>query len=186
MTPFQALRGLHILLGTVALFLGPLAMFARKRPGRHTRAGEAYHWTVLAVCLSALGMSVLDWRRIWWFAPIAIFSYAFAFYGYLAAKRRWDGWLIAHIIGQGGSYIAMTTALLVVHWYQAYGDAGLTSPWPWLLPTIVGSVFISRAVERARGHRTSRSKGYLSGLRTRRAGPAREARASGPDSFPSL
>jgi hypothetical protein len=105
---------------------------------------------VLLVCLTALAMSVLDWQRIWWFAPIAIGSYAFALRGYLAAKRRWDGWLVSHIVGQGGSYIAMTTALLVVHWYHAYGDAGLASPWPWLLPTLVGSVLISRATRRYR------------------------------------
>jgi hypothetical protein len=35
----------------------------------------------------------------------------FAGTGYVAAKRRFSGWLPIHVIGQGGSYIAMVTAL---------------------------------------------------------------------------
>lgn len=67
-------------------------------------------------------------------------SYAFAFVGYLAAKRRW---LAAHISGQGGSYIAMMTAILVVNWRLLTGTSGMSSPWAWLLPTVVGSPIIA-------------------------------------------
>jgi hypothetical protein len=70
----------HIALGTAGLRLGPVAMTARKVPGLHTKAGEAYHW-MLGVCLSAATLAILDWRRIWWFLPIAGGSYAFAFLG---------------------------------------------------------------------------------------------------------
>src|SRR3954454_24034532 len=99
---------LHIAAGTPGLILGPLAMLAPKRRGRHTRVGETYHWVMLAVCLSALGLSLLDWSRIWWFTPIAAFSYANALVGYVAVKRRPRGWLRWHIRGMGGSYIALT------------------------------------------------------------------------------
>jgi hypothetical protein len=127
----------------VALVLGPIAMGARKRPGVHTRAGEVYHWVILAVCLSAALRAALDWGRLWWFVPIAAGSYALALTGYLAAKRRWRGWLPAHVTGQGGSYIAMTTAVLVVNWETLTGTRGISSPWAWALPTVVGSPIIA-------------------------------------------
>jgi len=143
MTPTGAVLTLHIAAGTVGLILGPVAMIATKRPGVHTRAGEAYHWTVLVVCVSAALLAILDWGRNWWFLPIAVGSYAFALTGYLAAKRRWSGWMRAHIAGQGGSYIAMVTALLVVNWAVVTGTPGRRAPLAWALPTIVGSPIIA-------------------------------------------
>jgi len=142
-SPASAILALHIAAGTAGLILGPIAMGARKRPGRHTRAGEAYHWVMLTVCLTAGLLAVLDWTRLWWFLPIAAGSYTFALVGYLAAKRRWRGWLRAHITGQGGSYIAMTTALLVVNWETLTGARGIYSPWAWALPTVIGSPIIA-------------------------------------------
>lgn len=134
----------HIALGTAGLILGPVAMVARKVPGAlHARAGEAYHWVMLGVCVSAGALAILDWKRIWWFLPIAVGSYAFALVGYVAAKRRWKGWLRAHLAGQGGSYIAMCTALLIVNWGALTGTRGVASPWAWALPTVVGSPIIA-------------------------------------------
>ena len=43
----------HIALGAAGLILGPMAMTARKLPGLYTKAGEAYHWVMLGVCVSA-------------------------------------------------------------------------------------------------------------------------------------
>ena len=45
--------------------------------------------------------------------------------------------------GQGGSYIAMVTALLVVNWENLTGSRGVASPWAWALPTVVGSPIIA-------------------------------------------
>jgi hypothetical protein len=69
---------------------------------------------------------------------VAAASYAFALVGYVAAKRRWGGWLRAHIVGQGGSY-----TLLVVNWESATSVPGISSPWAWALPTVVGSPLIA-------------------------------------------
>ena len=143
MTFGGVILALHIAAGTVGLVLGPLALGARKRPGLHTRAGETYHWVMLTVCLTAGLMALLDWARLWFFLPIGAFSYAFAFAGYLAAKRRWAGWLRTHISGQGGSYIAMVTALLVVNWESLTGSPGLTAPLAWILPTLIGTPIIA-------------------------------------------
>jgi hypothetical protein len=119
----------HIALGTAGLLLGPVAMTARKLPGLHTKVGEAYHWVMLGVCVSAGTLAILDWTRLWWFLLIAAGSYAFALVGYVAAKRRWNGWLRAHLTGQGGSYVAMVTAVFVVNLETLTGTRGVVSPW---------------------------------------------------------
>ena len=138
---------LHIAGGVVGLILGPVAMHATKRRGPHTRLGEAYHWVMLTITLSAAVLAVLEWHRIWWFLPIAVFSYANAFAGYLAAKRRPRGWLRWHVGGMGGSYIALTTALLVV-------NLGRSMPVAWFLPTLIGSPIIAWVIyEIDRGRR---------------------------------
>jgi hypothetical protein len=143
MTAGDAVLIAHIALGTAGLILGPVAMTARKRSGLHTKTGEVYHWVVLGVCVSAAILAVLDWGRLWWFLIIATGSYAFALLGYVAAKRRWRGWLRAHVAGQGGSYIAMVTAVLVVNWETFTGTRGSVSPWAWALPTLVGTPIIT-------------------------------------------
>lgn len=160
MTLFRAVLLFHIAAGIVGLILGPVAMTARKGSSLHARAGELYHWVMLAICVSAAGLAWLDWTRLWWFLPIAAGSYAFALVGYVAAKRRWPGWLAAHISGQGGSYIAMLTAILVVNWQMLTGTSGRSSPWAWILPTLVGSPILTWVnVQVARGRRP---KGYRS------------------------
>jgi hypothetical protein len=130
-------------------------MTARKRRGLHTKVGEAYHWAMLGVCVSASILAALDWSRIWWFLPVAAGSYAFAFVGYVAAKRRWKGWLRAHLVGQGGSYIALVTALLIVNWENLTGTRGVESPWAWGLPTLLGTPLILWALRKWVGRKRS-------------------------------
>jgi hypothetical protein len=150
---------LHIAAGSLGLILGPLAMRAQKRPGFHTRLGETYHWVMLAVCVSAAGLAVLAWDRLWWFLLIAVFSYGNALVGYVAAKRRRPGWLRFHIGGMCGSYIALVTALLVV-------NVGDRLPVVWFLPTVIGSpliAWVTREVDRGRRPRLSRASGGTAG-----------------------
>src|SRR5439155_10936018 len=85
--------------------------------------------------LSAVVLAVLNWDEVWWLAFVGAASYGLALLGYMAAKRRWNGWLRAHVAGQGGSYIAMVTALLVV-------NTGGESPLPWVVPTLIGTPII--------------------------------------------
>lgn len=126
---------IHIAAGAAGLVLGPVAMLAGKRRGAHTRAGEIYFWVFTVVVVTAILLSALNWDESWFLTPIAVFSYAFAIRGYAAAKRRRPGWLAPHIAGQGGSYIALVTAFLVVN----LGDA----LYIWFIPTIVGSPVIA-------------------------------------------
>jgi hypothetical protein len=127
---------IHVAAGSAGLVLGPVAMFSAKRRGLHTRVGTIYYWVFVALFVSAVGLAALNWSELWWLALIGAGSYGFALLGYLAAKRRWRGWLISHVSGQGGSYIAMTTALLVV-------NLGTASPLAWIGPTVIGSPIIA-------------------------------------------
>lgn len=131
----------HIAAGAAALALGPLAVYTARRRGSSTRLAEGYHWAVLGVCLSAVLLAALDWSRLWWLVPIAAGSYALTLLGKLAGKRRGSRWAGLRVHGQGGSYIALVTALLVV-------SAG--SPLAWVAPTVVGSPLVARAARRAR------------------------------------
>lgn len=121
----------HVVAGTAGLLLGPVAFHARKSRGVHTQTGEAYHWVVLVVAGSAVALALFDWSRLWWLAVIAAGSYGFAVAAYAAAKRRPHRWLHLHVAGQGGSYIALVTAVLVVN---VGGPLVL-----WVLPTLVGT-----------------------------------------------
>ena len=136
MTIHGLFLALHIACGVGALILGLIAMRTRKSAGLHTNVGEMYHWLFVGLFVSACVLAFLDWARLWWFVPIAAGSYAFALLGYLAAKLRWNNWLRFHLTGQGGSYIAMTTAVFVV-------NLGTDSWWAWMLPTVIGSPLIA-------------------------------------------
>ncbi|MCL4744478.1 MAG: hypothetical protein KJZ83_03585 [Burkholderiaceae bacterium] len=147
MTATGIVLGLHIACGTGALICGAVSMCARKSRGLHSAAGETYHWLFAGILVSGCTLAFLDWQRLWWFVPVAAFSYAFALLGYLSAKLRWKNWLRHHLAGQGGSYISMITAVLVV-------NVGVGSWWAWVLPTIVGTPLIAWVTrEVARGRR---------------------------------
>jgi hypothetical protein len=83
---------IHIAAGVAGLVLGPVAMLAGKRRGRHTRAGEAYHWAFVVLFASAVALAIMDWSESWFLAFVGAGSYAFALVGYVAAKRRRPDW----------------------------------------------------------------------------------------------
>lgn len=131
--------GFHITVGALALVLGPLALVATARGAGAARLSGAYHWAVLAVCVSAGLLVALAPSRLWWLAPIAAGSYALAFLGRRASGRRGARWVRLRVHGQGGSYVALVTALLVV---------SVGSPLAWVAPTLIGAPLISHFIER--------------------------------------
>ncbi|RBW70894.1 DUF2306 domain-containing protein [Bacillus taeanensis] len=135
--------GVHIFAGFLSLIIGLFSMVAPKRKGKHTMAGKLYHGLVLIVCVTAVIMAILHWDVSSYLFYIALFSYAFAFYGYNAGKRKYKGWLSHHISGMLGSYIAMVTALLVVNQENIPLLNELPSLFVWFFPTIIGSPIIA-------------------------------------------
>ena len=133
---------IHIGSGFIAIALGLIVMRSRKHYGIHTKGGVLYHWLMFAVCLTAVLLCVVAWPRIWWLLPVAIGSYALALLGYLSARSRWQNWLPLHVSCQGGSFIALITAFLIVNWEFLTGEVGLYSVWAWIIPTLVGTPII--------------------------------------------
>lgn len=131
---------IHIAAGVSGVLLGPAVLYSAAA-GRVTRLAGAYHASVLLVCVSAAVLAVLDFANLWWFLLVAAGSYAFALRALTAARRRCAGWLPRYIRGQGGAYIALWTAIVVV----SVNDL----PVVWLIPTVVGAPLIEWLASRA-------------------------------------
>jgi hypothetical protein len=132
---------IHIAAGVAGVLLGPVVLYCAAA-GRITRFAGVYHASVLLVCVSAAVLSVLDFANLWWFLLVAAGSYAFALRAFTAARRRHPGWLPRYIRGQGGAYIALWTAIIVV----SVNDL----PVVWLIPTAVGAPLIEWLAHRTR------------------------------------
>jgi hypothetical protein len=140
----DVLLALHIGAGVGALALGAAVIWSsRKRPILDRRSAT-YPWTVLAVSLTAVGLLALDWPDLWWIAILAALAYALALLGYLAPRRRFRGWRLAYAHGQGGSYIALVTALVVVALTVDGPVHGVAAVVVWVLPTLIGTRLIGR------------------------------------------
>jgi hypothetical protein len=114
MSLHDLLLAVHIAVGAVALALGAVVIWSSRERPLLDRRDAAYHWIVLAVSLTAIGLVALDWPDLWWIAILAALAYGLALLGYLAPRQRFRAWQAAFAHGQGGSYIALVTALMVV------------------------------------------------------------------------
>jgi hypothetical protein len=132
---------LHIVAGVAGVLLGPPVLFLAAA-GRVPRFAGAYHVSVLLVCVSAVVLAVLDFAGLWWFLLVAAGSYAFSLRAVVAARQRGPNWLPRYIRGQGGAYIALWTAIVVVSVNQL--------PVVWLIPTAVGVPLIEWLAHRVR------------------------------------
>ncbi|PEY38384.1 DUF2306 domain-containing protein [Bacillus cereus] len=149
---FHILLIIHILFGTICLISGAVAMSAKKRKGTHTKWGEVYHASYVVVFITAVILSILHWNEIAYLFYVALFSYSFAIYGYLARKKRWKNWIHHHIRGMLGSYIGAVTALLV----NIGNSIPILNLLPtlsfWFLPTLIGTPLTIFVVKKYKKH----------------------------------
>lgn len=145
---FAAALAVHVVSGLTAVVAGALAASARKRPGRHPRAGRVYLWALGGVFATAAVMAAFRWEHDAHLLAIATVAAGLAAYGWRARRRHRPGWPPRHAIGLGGSYIALFTGF--------YVDNGPFLPlwnqlphWTyWVLPAAVGVPLIWRALHR--------------------------------------
>ena len=135
---------LHIATGVVAWVIGAIALWLSVS-GRRARDGLiAFHWSVLAVAVTASVLVAFRPAELWWLWSLATLSYGLALLGHFAPRERSFGWLRLGIHGQGGACIALVTATFVV------SVDGLVQIAAWVLPTLLGvpllEVWYRRAV----------------------------------------
>jgi hypothetical protein len=122
----------HVATGVIAWIVGAVALWTNL-PGRQSRGALAmFHWSVLAVAVTASVLVAYRPAQLWWLWLLAILSYGLALLGYVAPRDRSLGWLRLGIHCQGGACIALVTATFVV------SVDGLTRIAAWSLPTLLG------------------------------------------------
>jgi hypothetical protein len=110
---FAAALVIHILSGLTAVIAGALAATARKRAGRHPRAGRVYLWALGGIFATATIMAAIRWHEDAHLFAIAAIAFSLGLYGYRARRQHRPGWPPHHVIGMGGSYIALLTGFYV-------------------------------------------------------------------------
>jgi uncharacterized membrane protein len=153
---FLTVVALHVLVGLLCVVAGAIAMLSPKGRGRHPTFGTIYYWGLVAVFVSATGLSVVRWAEDYHLFVLGALALASASFGRNARRQRWVGWVRLHITGMGLSYILLLTAF--------YVDNGKSLPiWKdlptisyWLLPAAVGLPLVIYALLR---HRLVRRRG---------------------------
>jgi uncharacterized membrane protein len=86
----------HIVAGSGAFMLAPLALVTAKGGKAHRRWGKIYFWCMTVVAFTALVMAA--YRPILFLALVAIFSFyaAFTAYRVLGQKAAWQGESVIH------------------------------------------------------------------------------------------
>ncbi|WP_030437252.1 hypothetical protein [Actinoplanes subtropicus] len=151
---FLAVLAVHVLAGGAAVVSGALAATARKRPGRHPRAGAVYLSAISAVFLTASVLATLRWREDWRLFLIACVAAGLAWFGRAARRRGRDGWLTRHGGAMAGSYAALFTGFYVDNGPQLPLWDRLPHLTYWLLPAAVALPLTWRALRRNRAPAT--------------------------------
>jgi hypothetical protein len=86
------------------------------------------------------------WTEDYHLLVLGTLSFAAAYLGRQARRRRWNGWVRLHLAGMGVSYILLLTAFYVDNGKSLPLWKELPSITYWLLPALVGTPLILRAL----------------------------------------
>jgi hypothetical protein len=145
---FLTIVGVHVVFGLASVIAGAAAMLSHKGRGRHSNFGTIYFWCLCGVFFTMSALSFMRWAENYHLFILGALSFASAFFGRTAARRRWYQWPRLHLSGMGASYILMLTAF--------YVDNGKNLPlWKelpqiafWILPGAGGVPLILHALFR--------------------------------------
>jgi hypothetical protein len=147
---FLAVLAVHVLAGGTAVICGATAALARKRPGRHPRAGRIYLSALGVVFATAAAMTVLRWPHNLHLLAIGTVAFIAGLAGWRARRRRRPGWARRHLLGMGASYVTLLTGFYVDNGPQL-PVWRLLPDWSfWFLPTAVATPIVARALLRYR------------------------------------
>src|SRR5258705_5382137 len=85
---FIVALAVHVVAGVTCVVAGALAATARKRAGRHPRAGAVYLYGIGVLFATATVMAGLRWRQDWHLFLIASVAFGLAAAGWPASRRR--------------------------------------------------------------------------------------------------
>jgi|ERR1041385_5952764 hypothetical protein len=147
---FLSIIAVHVVAGIVCTLAGIVAMLAPKRDGRHPSAGTLYFRSLVVVSASMAALSVLRWPANTHLLVLGVVSFGAGLLGRTARRRRWPGWLSAHVAGMGVSYIVLLTAFYVDNGPHLPIWRSLPAWVHWLFPSIVGLPILIWALTRHR------------------------------------
>jgi hypothetical protein len=136
----------HIPLGLACVVIGAVAMLIQKRRGRHSNVGTIYFWCLLSLFASATFLSIMRWADNYHLFVLGAMSFASAWIGRTALRRRWPYWVRLHIAGMGLSYVLMLVAFYVDNGKQLPIWRDLPHFTYWLIPLAIGVPLIVRAL----------------------------------------
>jgi hypothetical protein len=155
---FFAALAAHVLAGMTGVVAGALAATARKRPGRHPRAGRVYLWAIGGVFATATVMAAIRWPEDWHLFAIAAIAFGAAMLGWQARRRLRPDWPRWHATGMGCSYIALFTGFYVDNGPQLPLWNRLPHWTYWLIPAAIGVPLIRLALRRFRAGVSARPR----------------------------
>jgi hypothetical protein len=138
--------GVHIPLGLACVVIGAAAMFSQKRRGRHSKLGTIYFWCLLSLFASSTYLSIMRWADNYHLFLLGAMSFASAWMGRTALRRRWPYWVRLHILGMGLSYVLMLVAFYVDNGKQLPIWQDLPHFTYWLIPLAIGVPIMIRAL----------------------------------------
>ena len=147
---FTVALGVHVLGGVWSVVTGALAATARKRPGRHPRAGLLYLYGIAVMFATATVMATIRWRQDAHLFAIAVVAAGLAAIGWYARPTRRPTRFTWHAVGMGGSYIALLTGFYVDNGPQLPVWKLLPHWMYWALPVVVGTPLVLLALRRYR------------------------------------
>jgi len=146
---FLAFLAVHVAAGLTAVVTGAAAALARKGSPRHVRAGRWYYRAITVVFATATILAAMRWRQDYHLFIIGAVAFTAATTGYQHRRRHRPG-DTGHIAGMGIAYVAMLTAFYVDNGPHLPLWGHLPALAFWLLPTVIGTPIIARAITRAR------------------------------------
>ena len=162
---FAAVLVVHVPFGLACVLTGLAAALLPKRAGPHPRLGALYFWCLVVVCTTSTVLAVMNWSQDYQLFILAVLSLGTATLGRRAIRRRGRGWVVTHILGMSGSYVALLTAFYLDNAKNLPLWRGLPTWVFWFLPVTVAVPFVVRALLRYRTLESRRPAGARSVVR---------------------
>jgi hypothetical protein len=143
---FLSIVGVHVIVGLAAVICGAVAIFAKKRRGRHSRFGTYYCWSVVLTVVSAAALTSMRFFENLDVMALGVFCLGAVVLGRSALQRRWRGWVRLHIAGMGLSYILLLTAFYVENGEDLPVWDRLPPLAYWLAPGVIGAPIVILAL----------------------------------------